>query len=186
MGRPKLHSREQILSEAVRLFWEKGLAQTSVSELEQATGVNKSGLYSEFSGGKDELFVASLQHYFDSVGVLELLHREPLGYQNIFEFLTVGHAQADAKGCFGVNCVREAAILPAQAKRVMITHLAKVHEALVRNLLAIKGLEQEAQIADLIMTFNAGMRLQQNLGEVPHALQRVDRFLAGLGLRREI
>ena len=41
------------------VFWRRGFADTSLHELEQATGVNKSGLYAEFKD-KEDLFVQSL------------------------------------------------------------------------------------------------------------------------------
>ena len=49
------------------VFWKHGFADTSVQELERATGVNKSGLYKEFRD-KEDLFVACLRHYLESQG----------------------------------------------------------------------------------------------------------------------
>ena len=48
MGRPKGFSREEVLEKAMPVFWRHGFADTTVQELERATGVNKSGLYTEF------------------------------------------------------------------------------------------------------------------------------------------
>ena len=54
MARPRKFSREGVLEKALPVFWKHGFADASLQELEKATGVNKSGLYSEFSG-KEEL-----------------------------------------------------------------------------------------------------------------------------------
>ena len=62
MGRKKLFSRESVLDKSIPVFWAKGYADTSLQDLEQATGVNKSGLYSEFKD-KEDLFLSSLAHY---------------------------------------------------------------------------------------------------------------------------
>ena len=48
MGRPKKFSRQGVLEKALPVFWRRGFADASLHELEQATGVNKSGLFSEF------------------------------------------------------------------------------------------------------------------------------------------
>ena len=48
MGRRKLFTREDVLNKTIPVFWKHGLAETSVQDLEQATGVRKSGLYAEF------------------------------------------------------------------------------------------------------------------------------------------
>ena len=45
MGSSKNFSREEVLEKAMPLFWKHGFADTSLQELERATGVNKSGLY---------------------------------------------------------------------------------------------------------------------------------------------
>ena len=60
MGRPKGFRREEVLEKAMPVFWK--LADTTLQELEQATGVDKSGLYTEFRD-KGDLFVACLRHY---------------------------------------------------------------------------------------------------------------------------
>jgi len=64
MGRRKLFTREDVLNKTIPVFWKHGLAETSVQDLEHATGVRKSGLYAEFKD-KEDLFVASIRQYFD-------------------------------------------------------------------------------------------------------------------------
>ncbi|XWK52445.1 helix-turn-helix domain-containing protein [Tunturiibacter empetritectus] len=49
------------------VFWKHGFADTSLQDLERATGVNKSGLYTEFRN-KEDLFVACLRYYIESQG----------------------------------------------------------------------------------------------------------------------
>ena len=52
--------------------------ETSVQDLEQATGVRKSGLYAEFKD-KEDLFVESLRRYFDVLMARGHLTKQPLG-----------------------------------------------------------------------------------------------------------
>jgi len=54
--------------------------------LEVATGVNKSGLYSEFED-KEDLFVQSIRYYLENLEKKGLLTAEPLGWDNIERFL---------------------------------------------------------------------------------------------------
>src|SRR5258708_6788921 len=61
---------------------------TTLQHLEQATGVNKSGLYSEFKD-KEDLFLASLERYAQTRGA-EILTAQPLGWGNIERFLRLG------------------------------------------------------------------------------------------------
>jgi TetR/AcrR family transcriptional regulator, transcriptional repressor for nem operon len=66
MGRPKGYDRETVLLAARDLFWEQGYERTSIADLEERTGLNRSSLYTEF-GSKRRLFEAALQCYADRV-----------------------------------------------------------------------------------------------------------------------
>ena len=89
MGRPKKFTLEAVLEKALPVFWRRGFADASLHELEQATGVNKSGLYAEFND-KEDLFVQSLRYYLESLEEKGLLTAEPLGWNNIERFLKIG------------------------------------------------------------------------------------------------
>src|SRR5260370_26024856 len=89
MGRPKNFSRKGVLEKALPVFWRRGFADASLHELEQATGVNKSGLYSEFED-KEDLFTQSLQYYLASLEKKGLLSAHPLGSNNIERVLKMG------------------------------------------------------------------------------------------------
>ena len=119
MGRPKGFSREEVLEKAMPVFWKHGFADTTLQELEQATGVNKSGLYTEFRD-KEDLFVACLRHYLESQGKRGPLTKEPLGWKNVETFLKNGPlTRRSSRDVFSVNSMREFAILPAEAYGVV-------------------------------------------------------------------
>jgi AcrR family transcriptional regulator len=59
-----------VLTKAIPVFWKRGFADTKIEDLKEATGVNKSGLYSEF--GSKEIFVESLKHYLTFEDILSL------------------------------------------------------------------------------------------------------------------
>ena len=103
MARPRNFSREGVLEKALPVFWKHGFADASLQELEKATGVNKSGLYSEFAG-KEELFLESLRFYLDRLPALGFLMVEPLGWDNIEQFLKLGPRNTEGqKGCFAIS-----------------------------------------------------------------------------------
>src|SRR5476649_2317675 len=103
MGRKKLFSRESVLDKSIPVFWAKGYADTSLQDLELATGVNKSGLYSEFRD-KEDLFLSSLAHYQMRQMERGLLTAGAPGWDNIERLLTLGYSPRDGeKGCFSVR-----------------------------------------------------------------------------------
>src|SRR5580700_8403252 len=113
MARPRNFNREGVLEKALPVFWKHGFADASLQKLEEATGVNKSGLYSEFSG-KEDLFLESLRFYLDRMRQQRgLLTVEPLGWGNIERYLKRRPSNAEGeKGCFAISSMRELAILP--------------------------------------------------------------------------
>src|SRR5271169_2947313 len=164
MGRRKLFTREDVLDKAIPVFWKHGLAETSVQDLEQATGVRKSGLYTEFKD-KEDLFVESLRRYFDVLMARGHLTKRPLGWTNVESFLKVCYGSWGQKGCFSVNSMREFADLPPKARQLMIANMTKAHQLLIDNLAAARGSRDDNEsLADLIITFFCGICLEQNLG----------------------
>lgn len=62
MGRPKSYDHEQVLKKAMLQFWQAGFAETSLSDLETATSLNRYSLYKGF-GDKEALFEQALEYY---------------------------------------------------------------------------------------------------------------------------
>ena len=178
MGRPKLFNRETVLEKALPVFWRGGFADTSLQALEQATGVNKSGLYSEFKG-KEDLFVQSLQYYLDNVQLGRLLAGEPLGWSNIERFLkSRQRTWPGLKGCFVVNSMRESAILPRVAVDMIAQGTSKLKELIVKNIESVAPETKADVLAELVLTFFTGLRMEQNVSASQAGLVRkVDEFM---------
>ena len=135
-----------------------------MQELEQATGVRKSGLYAEFKD-KEDLFVASMRQYFDVLMARGTLTKEPLGWNNVENFLKVSYGSWGQKGCFSVNSMREFADLPPKARQLMLANVRRAHHLLIDNLAAARGEgDDNDSLAGLIVTFFCGISLEQNLG----------------------
>ncbi len=163
MARPKGFSREGVLEKAIPVFWKHGFADASLKELELATGVNKSGLYAEFES-KEDLFLASLRAYLESLGRRPILSAQPLGWGNVEAFLKLGPSTVeDRKGCFAVASIRELAVLPAKADEMVTAGRAYMKRALIRNIEAERPAMEAAAIADLVITFFTGLCIEQNL-----------------------
>jgi TetR/AcrR family transcriptional regulator, copper-responsive repressor len=163
MGRPKNFSREEVLEKAMPVFWKHGFADTSLQELERATGVNKSGLYTEFRD-KEDLFVACLRHYLERQGKRGLLTKEPLGWKNIETFLQHGPLnKGEHQGCFAINSMREFAILPDEAYGAITENRALLQHLLAMNIEAEKPKMAASAIAEMVLSFFSGLCIERNL-----------------------
>jgi AcrR family transcriptional regulator len=181
MGRPKGFSREEVLEKAMPVFWKHGFADTSLQELERATGVNKSGLYTEFRD-KEDLFVACLRHYLQSQEKRGLLTREPLGWNNVESFLKNGPLnKGEQQGCFSVNSMREVAILPDEAYAVMTESRALLKRLLATNIEAEKPGMAPSAIAEMVVSFFSGLCIERNLKSGKRAsTSKIENFMTAL------
>ena len=164
MGRPKEFTREDVLLKAIPVFWKKGFSKTTLQDLERATGVNKSGLYSEFRN-KKAIFVASIRHYLQTRGGDDILSSRPLGWENIQRFLEIGQTSyTGRRGCFSVNSLRDVVMMPPEATRIIAGNSVVLKRLLVQNIKAEEPSVKEAgALADMILTFFAGLCIEENV-----------------------
>ena len=163
------------------VFWKHGFADTSLQELERATGVNKSGLYTEFRD-KEDLFVACLRHYLESQAKRGLLTKEPLGWNNVENFLKNGPLnKGQQQGCFSVNSMREFAILPEEAYEVVTENRALLEQLLTINIEAEKPRMTPAAIAEMVLSFFSGLCIERNLKSgKTSSTRKIDNFMTAL------
>jgi AcrR family transcriptional regulator len=81
-GRPRSFDRDQILDQAMLVFWERGFDCASVADLTCAMGIEPPSLYAAF-GDKEGLFMEALKRYVDTVG--EARQRALLGAPTALE-----------------------------------------------------------------------------------------------------
>jgi TetR/AcrR family transcriptional regulator, copper-responsive repressor len=178
MGRPKNFSREGVLEKALPVFWKYGFADTSLQELEKATGVNKSGLYSEFAD-KGDLYLQSLRHYLRKQQMEELLTAKPLGWKNIERFLKLGPRNLEGqKGCFAVDSMNQFAVLPPGAQEIVSKSRAFLKDLIAKNVEAAKPAMSPTVLAEMILTFFTGISMEQHLRVSKASMNRkVDDFM---------
>jgi AcrR family transcriptional regulator len=181
MGRPKNFSREGVLEKALPVFWKHGFADTSLQDLEKATGVNKSGLYAEFAG-KGDLYLESLRHYLRKRQEEEFLTAKPLGWNNIEGFLKLAPCSLEGgKGCFSVNSMNQFAVLPPAAQGIVSKGRALLKALIARNVEAEKPTMKPTVLAEMILTFFTGISIERHLRLSKASMNRkVDDFMRGV------
>lgn len=112
MPRIEEFDKLSVLKQAMNVFWEKGYNGTSMQDLVDATGLNRSSIYNSF-GSKLELYQNTLSHYQKETGGMFqralLKASNPLeAIRMIFEgFLPEILGDTKSKGCFSMNCKAE-------------------------------------------------------------------------------
>lgn len=112
MPRPEVFNREDVIQRVQTVFWDKGYNGTSMQDLVDATGLNRSSIYNSF-GSKHELFMLSLKDYQNgnmaAIDAMNEVQKSPLKIlRKLFDnAVTSACSGADNKGCMIVNCATE-------------------------------------------------------------------------------
>jgi TetR/AcrR family transcriptional repressor of nem operon len=188
MGRPKSYDRITVLERAMRVFWTKGWEGTHLSDLVEATGINRFSLYNEF-GGKEGLYRAALEHYVAGLADLgALLEREPLGLANVRAFHRAQLVEEFENGCFALSSVRERHVMPASAWGTIEGFAQGIEKGLRRNLRAAAesgelpaGRDPEV-LARVLAAFDMGLLSYRSLGattaDARRLVEEIERLLA--------
>lgn len=110
-GRPKSFDEIEVLERAMNLFWERGYARLSVSELLAHMGISRQSLYDSF-GSKRGLLVRSIHHYRETqlTQALALLAQNTSPLENVkavMRFFEALAADRQCRGCLVANTLVE-------------------------------------------------------------------------------
>jgi TetR/AcrR family transcriptional repressor of nem operon len=88
LGRRPAFDRDAVVGAAIVAFWAKGFEATTLSDLEAATGIDRSSIYNSF-GGKEGLYRSAAAAYVDGAEdvLFEPLTNGTAGFADIIEFL---------------------------------------------------------------------------------------------------
>lgn len=146
MSRPKEFDPEEVLDRALEQFWEGGYDGTSVQDLVEATGLNRSSLYETF-GCKNELYLAALDRYREREA--KRISRQlkskgsPLAQiRSVFE--QAARNCEEGRGCFMVDATVERARHSADTGRRAAASLRRLENAFAG---AVRRAQQGGEVA---------------------------------------
>ncbi|MGO4102396.1 TetR/AcrR family transcriptional regulator [Leifsonia sp. YAF41] len=142
MGRSQAFDTTTVVQAARDLFWDKGYDSVSLSDLERATGLNRSSMYNAFES-KRGLFDAAVQDYLETVirPRLQVLDAEPDGRTALITYFSgLGAAVvalkdgATQRGCLLVNSAAGLAGRDDALRAVVEQYRLELSAALARAL----------------------------------------------------
>ena len=144
MGRHFEFNRDETLSKAMNVFWQKGYKATSMKDLVDEMGIQPGSIYNTF-GDKHSLFIESIKHYGEVVtsNTIKILNVEGAPLENIRKFFQEMIERPSDKQCIGcliVNTVVELAPHDEQAAEVVNTILKNIERAFYDCLLKAQEL----------------------------------------------
>ncbi len=165
MGRPREFDIDDALESATRVFWTQGFEHTSLDNLCEATGLNRSSLYAAF-GAKRELYLSALARYEDgsAARIATALHGKPIGegvkafLEALIDSIVSGPGR---RGCFIGNCAAEMARLDRGAAARVRKSLERIEALFRTHLTEARGrgeLPEGADPAALARFLTAGIQ----------------------------
>ncbi|GHG91553.1 TetR/AcrR family transcriptional regulator [Comamonas sp. JC664] len=142
MARTRAFDETEAVRKALGVFWSRGYEATSLSDLEAATGLNRSSLYQAFES-KRGLFTRAVALYLQEVITprLTVFDASPAGLSRVtayFESLATTMVTAPPaltrRGCLLVNTATELASHDAEAHRAVADYRALLQGHLQRAL----------------------------------------------------
>lgn len=124
-GRPRKINTKDALQSVMVAFWQNGYSGTSMSDLADASGMAKPGLYAAF-GDKEALFEKALLHYFETYGGPVFARLKEARKSVVEDFRDFLGAIADLTldqntpaGCFLVNALVDCTYGPERHREVV-------------------------------------------------------------------
>ena len=128
MPKVETFNREVVLGKVIQLFHEKGFNATSMQDLVDVTGLNRSSIYNSF-GNKMELYQESLKVYRSQANkmVQKILIHSTNAKDSIRRIFYTNPEQKN-NGCFLSNCTAEMANQDIEIKNFLQNNLDRMQE----------------------------------------------------------
>ena len=192
-GRHRNFDKDSALEKAMLIFWRNGYPGTSLTDLTNAMGINKSSLYAAF-GNKEKLFNQAIEFYLNKHGVVhlaKLFKTEQSLKERIRSYLlSIANMLANPdlpKGCFVCNSTSEIAghCLPENSA----TKITAINQQTILTLTDFLEKEQQAgnliegnlpnTIANYLLTLQFGLAVSARNGSNMEDLKEVVNFSIG-------
>ena len=177
--RAKEFERDEIADAAMRVFWQRGYAATSVQDLVEGTGLSRSSLYNTFEN-KQGLYQQALQRYCAITAANVELLSGPGRPQALIRQLLQGVAQSELddpqrRGCLVANATLELAAHDPAVAELVAHNFLRLQKALEKLILRgqhageISAAKSPRALARFFVNTMQGMRV---LGKGSPAPQR--------------
>lgn len=165
MARTREFDDATVVRAARNVFWERGYASTSLSQLQAATGLSRSSLYETYDS-KRALFDRAMQSYLDDVADPLLTPVEAAGagkdelaayFRIQAEFLRSASLPVARRGCLMLNTSMELHDLDEPAATAVRNYRRRIRAALFNAISTISSRSHPETLADTLTATLIGL-----------------------------
>jgi AcrR family transcriptional regulator len=182
-GKPLSFDRDEVLTKAMELFWQKGFMHTSMSELLAHMGIQRQSFYNTF-GSKEKIFLEAVVLYTRTMTqkVSAIFDQPGNPLDNVRQVLTMMKEMvegADACGCmlgnsiaeFGLNHPEISALLKEKIRYLERAFRGAFASAIEQGLLPDS--KDPAAMAQSLVAMAQGMALLSKVGTADEMMSGV-------------
>ncbi|MYV16163.1 TetR/AcrR family transcriptional regulator [Furfurilactobacillus milii] len=176
MPRQRQFEEDDLLEQAMIIFWQAGFNQTAIRDLATQTGVKAQSLYNTF-GNKDALYLKALKHYVAMADseIDDIMASESDVWTKMKQLLILNWPLATyPKGCMVINSISERHDQSAELMatyNTLFDHLTSAFERLLSQLPAISlTTSRQAQLASMLRTIHNGIQIDLANGRQSQAI----------------
>ncbi len=162
MARPYSYDPEVALEAAMHVFWRDGYDLASLSELQDAMGIQRGSLYKEF-GSKKNLFLKAFDLYvkqFVNPGITMLTQSDSSGSERINQFFKM-IPKHEMRGCLLCNSAAGAARTDSDVHQVVATQIERLRNAFEKALIKqTKDAKERRSEAERLTQLYIGKRVE--------------------------
>jgi len=184
---------EAVLTQALDLFWQKGLRATSMLDLAKVTGVQRNSLYNAY-GNKEALFLLAFESYAERVlQAVRKAFSNPDPGRALLAFLEVGIVNmangVPPRGCLTTKTATEPDVLNT-AVQIRLQALLNEMEAIATAALSSKPAREclvlePAMTAQIVVTFSRGLAVMERVHQDSTSLRKAANALVRVLIRDE-
>lgn len=135
MARPKEFDREEVLQKALYTFWEKGYEATTLPDLLESMGINRSSFYNTF-GNKQTLFREVMSLYYQQTAIkrLTILQKAKSVKQGLKDYFShnidVAIAEYNPGGCLLTNTATNLRTIDEEVAQSILQGVDRLEQAI--------------------------------------------------------
>lgn len=166
MARPYSYDPEVALEAAMHIFWRDGYDLASLSDLQDAMGIQRGSLYKEF-GSKKKLFLKAFDQYvkeFVTPGIILLTQSDGSGRDRISSFFNM-IPENEKRGCLLCNSAAGAARTDSDIHQVVSVQIERLRRAFEEALITkTKDPNERRSEAERLTQIYIGKRVEIRSG----------------------
>ncbi|OOF56955.1 TetR/AcrR family transcriptional regulator [Rodentibacter myodis] len=176
----KQFDEQEVFEKAMKVFWDKGFAATSLQEIADLTGLKRGSLYNAYQT-KEQFFLKVFEQHKNGL-LAQIRHSLEdsdlrLAFQHYFDFIIDSMLQGQpSRGCLSTKVALDSGALNDDIRHALLTLLEEIEAIMLARLSQATPSDKlklsPIEAATLLVTFTRGLVVIERVYQSKEKLQR--------------